>query len=87
MLAESVGGVALASGAASPGASPRARVKARRAQAHCDNDAYIVEAENRGATFGEPFPVLPRSLTGEPPKGAGGSAKVRAKRDNANAIR
>jgi integrase len=35
---------------------------------------YIVEAENRGATFGEPFPVLPQSLTGEP-KSANGSGQ------------
>ena len=33
---------------------------------------YIIEAENRGATFGDPFPVLPRSLKGDPEKEPGG---------------
>jgi integrase len=35
---------------------------------------YIIEAENRGATFGTPFPTLPPSLLGEP-RGPGGSGQ------------
>ncbi len=34
---------------------------------------YVVEAENRGATFGTPFPVLPTALTGTPKIDPGGT--------------
>ena len=56
-------------------------VKVQRRAGHkliSTTQRYIIEAENRGATFGVPFPPLPASLI-DPTKSPGGGGGVQAK--------